>query len=255
MDLTIAQISDIHVGQINFLPEKLDAAIEEINSLDPDLVILSGDVTMMGFRDEYIEAKKYVDKIDSKVLAIPGNHDVRYMGHIYFQEFFGRREWVDKFSDELYIIGLDTSLPDLDEGSLGRGKQKWLRRKLDEISNSCCKIVVMHHHLVPVPMTGRERAVLSDAGDVLDILTRGGVDLCLSGHRHTPYAWIVNNTAVVTAGSPSTRKVRATINQSYNIIRLTDEHIRVEKKDISGNKKLMAEYNKIKGKNYVITKS
>jgi len=253
MDLTIAQISDIHVGKINFLPDKLDEAIDEINNLSPDVVVLSGDITMYGFRDEYIKAREYVDQIKSKTLIIPGNHDVRYMGHIYFEKYFGRREWVDKISEEVYVIGLDTTLPDLDEGTLGRGKQRWLKKKLQEIPDKFCKIVVLHHHLIPVPMTGRERAVLNDAGDVLDILTNGGVDLTLSGHRHTPYAWIVNNTAVVTAGSTSTEKVRATINQSYNIIRITDEHIKITKKNVSGKKSLLAEYKKIKGKKYVLS--
>lgn len=253
MDITIAHISDPHAGKINFMPEKLETAISEINSLDPDVVVLSGDLTMFGFENEYTQIRDYVDRFNNKVLAVPGNHDSRYMGHIYFEKFFGKRNWVENISDELTIVGIDTSIPDLDEGTAGRGKQKWLVRELRKIPQSTCKVVTLHHHLVPVPMTGRERAVLTDAGDILDILTREGVDLALSGHRHTPSAWILNNLALVTAGSASSEKVRATIKQSYNIIRVTDEFLEITLKEIGGKEKLVAKYNRIKGRKYVIT--
>ena len=253
MDITIVHISDIHVGKINFMPEKLETAISEINSLDPDVIVLSGDITMFGFEAEYERARDYVDKFVNRVLLVPGNHDARYMGYIYFEKFFGERNWVEKISDELVIIGMDTSIPDLDEGTVGRGKNRWLSRELKKIPESSCKVVTLHHHLVPIPMTGRERAVLTDAGDVLNILVREGADLTLSGHRHTPCAWVVNNLAVVTAGSASSEKVRATIKQSYNIIRITDEFIRVRCKEVGGKETMMAEYNRIKGKGYVIT--
>jgi Icc protein len=53
MDIKIAHISDPHVSKINFMPEKLETAISEINTLNPDIVILSGDITMFGFENEY----------------------------------------------------------------------------------------------------------------------------------------------------------------------------------------------------------
>lgn len=130
MDITIVHISDIHVGKINFIPGKLELAISEINSLNPDLVVLSGDITMFGFENEYKKARDYVDRFENRVLAIPGNHDARYMGHIYFEKFFGKRNWIEKISNDLAIIGIDSSIPDLDEGTAGRGKEKWLDREL-----------------------------------------------------------------------------------------------------------------------------
>jgi 3',5'-cyclic-AMP phosphodiesterase len=49
----VAHISDIHVGEAYFVPSLLTRAIDEINELNPDVVILTGDLTAMGFRREY----------------------------------------------------------------------------------------------------------------------------------------------------------------------------------------------------------
>ncbi|MBN2014269.1 MAG: metallophosphoesterase [Candidatus Altiarchaeota archaeon] len=248
MDLLIAHVSDIHVGKVNFLPEMLEACIKEVNERDPDLLVLSGDLTGFGFKEEFSLAREYIDQFRQEKFIIPGNHDARYRGDIYFEKHFGHGNNVREFSEELTLIGLDSTIPDLDEGNLGRGKQRWLKDKLADIPEDSLKVVVLHHHLVPVPMTGRERAVLNDAGDVLKILVEEGVDLTLSGHRHTPYSWFINNIAVVTAGSPSTEKVRATIPQSYNLVRITDKWIEVRVKEIKGEERLMSKYRRTKGR-------
>ena len=45
---TIAQISDLHCGSPHFVPSLLDRALVEVNELEPDLVVVSGDLTGMG---------------------------------------------------------------------------------------------------------------------------------------------------------------------------------------------------------------
>jgi len=248
MDVLIAHVSDIHVGKVNFLPEKLESCIKEVNEISPDFLVLTGDITMFGFKDEYERAKEYIDQFQQEKLVIPGNHDARYRGDIYFEKYFGHGSRVMNLSDDLSVIGLDSSVPDLDEGTVGRGKQRWLKKELSRVPEEKIKVVAIHHHLVPVPMTGRERSVLTDAGDVLRILVENGADLVLCGHRHTPYAWFLNNIAIVTAGSPSTEKVRANIPQSYNLIRITDEKIEIMVKEVEGKERVMAEYKRIKGR-------
>jgi 3',5'-cyclic AMP phosphodiesterase CpdA len=49
----VAQLSDLHCGSPHFVPDLLDRAIEEVNELGPDVVIVSGDLTGDGFRAEY----------------------------------------------------------------------------------------------------------------------------------------------------------------------------------------------------------
>jgi 3',5'-cyclic AMP phosphodiesterase CpdA len=57
----IVQMSDIHVGS-TFVPELMDAAIEEINAYSPHLVAIPGDLTTKGYREEFEAAKTYLDR-------------------------------------------------------------------------------------------------------------------------------------------------------------------------------------------------
>jgi Icc protein len=116
--MRIVQMSDIHVGSGLFRPDLLSAAIEETNSLQPDLVAIVGDLTTEGYRWEFEEAKEYLDGIECEnVVVTMGNHDARNVGYRHFEEFFGMRE---------YCHGSDTRGrgegrgPRLDQAGLGR---------------------------------------------------------------------------------------------------------------------------------------
>ena len=238
-EMKIVHISDLHIGTTQFLPEKLWRCVEEINLLKPDLVVVTGDITMFGFRDEYEEARMYMEKINAPKLIIPGNHDARYCGDKYFDRFFGFGNKVMNFSGDVTLIGVDSSVPDLDEGTVGRGKQRWLRKELQKIPKNKFKIVAIHHHLVPIPNTGRERNILTDAGDVLNLLIDENVDLVLCGHRHTPHVWVIENLPIITAGTPSGEKLRANVVNCYNIINITKDSIEIFLKEVGGGKKQM----------------
>src|ERR1700709_1638782 len=87
---TIVQLSDLHCGQQFFLPNLLERAIAEVNELAPDVVVISGDLTSHGFKDEYALARRYLDRIECESLVvIPGNHDSRNVGYVHFEELFG----------------------------------------------------------------------------------------------------------------------------------------------------------------------
>ena len=48
--VTIAHISDPHVGSPYFVPNLMNRVIVELNELEPDVVICSGDLTNEGYR-------------------------------------------------------------------------------------------------------------------------------------------------------------------------------------------------------------
>ena len=73
----------------------MERAIADINALGPDIVVCSGDLTTFGFKEEYVQAKRYLDRLDCESLVvIPGNHDSRNVGYIHFEELFGERNSV-----------------------------------------------------------------------------------------------------------------------------------------------------------------
>src|SRR5579884_155706 len=223
---TIVQISDLHCGKQYFLPELLDRAINEINEMRPDIVICSGDLTTFGFEDEYLLAKSYLDKIDCDALVvIPGNHDSRNVGYVHFEELFGERNSVLR-KGGVTVVAVDSTEPDLDHGQIGRGRYRWIEEQFAE--EPCdFRIFVLHHHLLPVPGTGRERNVVYDASDCIECLQRARVDLVLSGHKHVPYAWKLEDIFIVNTGTVSSQRLRGRTRPCYNVIEVEDHHVSV----------------------------
>ena len=177
-ELTIAHISDIHAGSPYFVPSLMDRVVVELNELEPDIVLCTGDLTEMGFRQDYVTAKEYWDRIEAPRIVIPGNHDARNVGYVHFEQLFGPR-WHSLMIDDVHIVALDSTEPDLDHGQIGRAKYEWLREEYSR--PAAFRIFMLHHHLLPVPGTGRERNIVYDAGDLLEVLQECGVNLVLGG--------------------------------------------------------------------------
>src|SRR4029077_17481285 len=158
---TIVQLSDLHCGQQFFLPTLLERAIVEVNELAPDVVIISGDLTSHGFKEEYAVAKEYVDAIECALLVvIPGNHDSRNVGYVHFEDLFGDRNSVLR-AGSATIVGGGSRQPDPDNGQIGRGRYRWIEEQF--AADADLRVFVLHHHLLPVPGTGRERNIVNDA--------------------------------------------------------------------------------------------
>jgi Icc protein len=157
-ELTIAHISDIHAGSPYFVPSLMDRVVVELNELEPDIVLCTGDLTEMGFRQDYVTAKEYWDRIEAPRIVIPGNHDARNVGYVHFEQLFGPR-WHSISIGDVHIVALDSTEPDLDHGQIGRAKYEWLREEYKR--PAAFRVFMLHHHLLPVPGTGRERTCSS----------------------------------------------------------------------------------------------
>ena len=234
--ITLAHITDIHAGSPFFITNLMTRTIEELNEIKPDVVAITGDLTNMGFRQEFTTAKAFIDKIDCpNVLVIPGNHDSRNVGYVHFEDLFGPRHRVVRLKG-VTIVGLDSSEPDLDIGRIGRERYGWLSEHFKRAKG--IKIFAMHHHLLPVPGTGRERNIVYDAGDLLEVLLDSGVDLVLTGHKHVPWFWRFETMIITTAATISSLKLRGFIKPSYHIFEIEDNKISIFKKFPFGERTL-----------------
>ena len=190
---------------------------------------MSGDLTGDGYRGEYELAREYLDKIDcERMIVIPGNHDSRNVGYVHFEELFGERR-SELHLNGVSILAVDSTEPDLDNGLIGRGRYEWIEERFGA-HEAFLRIFVLHHHLLPVPGTGRERNVVHDAGDTLECLQRADVHLVLSGHKHVPYAWRLENLFVVNAGTVSTTRLRGKTKPCYNVIEARPDRVTVFRK-------------------------
>ena len=231
-NFTIAHISDIHCGGPHFMPSLMDRAIGEINDLQPDLVICTGDLTTFGFKQEFAQAKSYLDRLECESLVVvPGNHDSRNVGYVHFEQLFGARNSVLHLNG-VSVVAVDSTEPDLDHGQIGRGRYRWIEEQFgsEEAEDAELKIFVLHHHLLPVPGTGRERNVVYDAGDAIECLQRAGVNLVLSGHKHVPYAWRLEDLFIVNTGTVSSLRLRGNTRPCYNVVEISGSHVDVWRK-------------------------
>ena len=220
----IAHLSDLHCGEQHFEASLLERAISEINDVRPDIVVCSGDLTTFGFKHEYLLARRYLDRIEcDSIVVVPGNHDSRNVGYVHFEELFGPRNSVLR-KDGVTIVAVDSTEPDLDHGQIGRGRYPWIEQEF-AAEPADLRIFVLHHHLLPVPGTGRERNVVYDAGDAIECLQRAGAHLVLSGHKHVPYAWRLENLFVVNTGTVSSLRLRGNTRPCYNVIEVNGAHV------------------------------
>ena len=91
--VTIAHISDPHVGSQFFVPNLMNRVIAELNEMRPDVVVVSGDLTAEGYRQEYKNWVAYAERIQAPMLTVPGNHDSRNVGYLHFEDLIGPRMW------------------------------------------------------------------------------------------------------------------------------------------------------------------
>jgi 3',5'-cyclic AMP phosphodiesterase CpdA len=236
LPVRIVQVSDIHCGEGSFMDELMESTIERANRLAPDVVVVAGDLTAAGYEWEFEQAARWIGRLEAPTVVIPGNHDSRNVGYLHFHKYFGERfsRWRRPFDPEraerlqatgITVVGLDSSDPDLNDGHIGRERYPWIREQFDEPDDM--KVVTLHHHLVPVPGTGRERNIITDAGDLLAVLTGLDIDVILSGHKHVPYFWGLNGILICNSGTATTKRLRGLTPPSWNELQIDASTIKV----------------------------
>ncbi|HEV8627047.1 MAG TPA: metallophosphoesterase [Acidimicrobiia bacterium] len=232
----VAQLSDIHCGSPFFDPQLLRHAVEEVRAVAPDLVLIGGDLTTDGYAHEFRDAQNHLDPLVEAQLTtvvIPGNHDAKNVGYLHFVDSFGPGDvpgkgdrvlhLTDSAGQAVTLVAMDSTKPDLAEGEIGRERYSWIRQQFSPPAD--LRIFALHHHLVPVPGTGRERNTVWDSGDVLALLGEVGVNVVLSGHKHVPFVWLLNDLLVVNSGTVSSHRLRGYVRPSYNLLEITRDRI------------------------------
>lgn len=202
----------------------------------PDLIVVTGDLTAAGYREEFVAAKEFLELLHCpNLVVLAGNHDCRNVGYVHFEELFGPRYATHAFDiggssmtpprGRIKIVASDSNKPDLNDGEVGRGQYHWIKENFADTNDF--KIFALHHHLVSVPGTGRERNIIWDAGDVLNTLRASAVDLILCGHKHVPNVWEIGGMFIVNSGTVSTYRTRGRTGPSYNMIDVAPKKITI----------------------------
>lgn len=243
---TIAQISDIHTGSAYFDEKLMTSTIAEISRAQPDVLVVAGDLTSNGYKPEFEEAADWIGQfeVEHKVI-IPGNHDARNVGYLHFRDIFGNPNRKYDFPTPdgrmMRIVTVDSGKPDINDGEVGRGAYPEISQNMKS-DEDVFRVFVLHHHLISIPGTGRERNIVLDAGDVLALLRSLDVHLVLSGHKHVPYVWPLADMICVVSGTCTTWRIRGYTEPCYSMIRLEDSRLSIFEHYPGRTKELAASY-------------
>lgn len=194
--LNLLHISDLHFGK-PFLPEISEVLAHKIETLSPDLLVVSGDLTQRAKLKEFRAARAYLDRLPPiPKIIVPGNHDVplyRIFERLFFpyklySEYISKCRNIVFRRDNAVVVGLDSTNPPfaITNGRIRREQLEFCARAFEDAPIGAARIVVAHHHFAPAP-DYRGSEVMPKAKRALDFFTHLKVDLILAGHLHRAY--------------------------------------------------------------------
>jgi len=190
--LRIIQVTDCHLQEApdevfkGSLPEeRLCKVLEDIvgRNLQPDLLLLTGDLVHHGYPQGYQRLSEYVQKVDADIRWLPGNHDnARHMS------VFSELSLLQWRKHDWCVVSLDsTSLPDgKGSGSLGECELQRLEAIL-QAPPSKYLLIALHHPPVHVGSPWQDAICLGDKDAFWRILedSKSSVaKLIVCGHLH-----------------------------------------------------------------------
>ena len=192
MPTRILHVSDLHFGAQDALSDPAaEAALADlVTTLQPALVLASGDLTHRGTPAQHAEAARFLRGLGAPVLAVPGNHDLPHTVPARFthpwREF--DRNWGTTTpvfdADGLLVLGLNSVRPwHHQSGGLPGRQLDEAATRLAAARPGTLRVVAFHHQLANAPWRTRKRP-LAHRSRVLAQLAEAGADLIAGGHVH-----------------------------------------------------------------------
>lgn len=240
LDIRFAIASDLHIGLPHTLwdhPSRfhlievsipaLEQVLDHVSQLDIDFLLLPGDLTQHGERDNHAWLADRLQQLPFPCYVIPGNHDIvvpepagnaKRIGQHDFPriyEKFGYSDPTQMFYSRspvpgLRLIGLNSNQFDPQGkliGCLDQEQLDWLEAELSQNSADYEATWLMIHHnvLEHLPDQARHplgrRYILRNGEQLKAMLKRHGVPLVFTGHLHVQDVTQEDGLTEITTGS------------------------------------------------------
>lgn len=219
LNFRFAVVSDLHIGLPHTIwdhPSRfhlvevsipaLELILEHLQQQELDFLLLPGDLTQHGERDNHAWLQKRLSQLPFPVYVVPGNHDVpnlraseRLIGLNDFPYYY--RQFGYDNPEQLYyscevlpgvqLIGLNSNQFDdsgKQVGCLDDQQLVWLEQVLARLKDKLVLVMIHHNVLEHIPSQTRHpigrRYMLNNAPVLRKILKAVGVNLVFTGHLH-----------------------------------------------------------------------
>ncbi len=231
----IAHLSDVHFGAHD--PKIMSATEAWLQQAQPDLVIVSGDLTQRARVQQFRDASAWINRLRAagmRVLLVPGNHDVplynvirRFGAPLRRYERYISNDLCPWYEDnEVAILGLNTARSlTIKDGRINHDQMQLLRERFSLVAPDKTRILVTHHPLFAMPI-GRGNELSEAVGrheDAVAAACQAGIHIALAGHFHRTYAQAAQKMVadaggalVIQAGTATSTRLRNAEPQSFN---------------------------------------
>jgi 3',5'-cyclic AMP phosphodiesterase CpdA len=239
----LVHLSDLHFGAHD---EQLVAAVERgIDSLAPDLVVISGDFTQRARTDQFAEACRFLERLQKsghEVLGVPGNHDVPLYDVL--RRFLSPLSRYRRFIDDslcpfvelpgVAVLGINTARSlTFKDGRINHEQVEFIRETFARTSSEAFRVLITHHPLFALKVGAQATPAIGRQELALDAVQDAGVDLLLAGHNHQAEThWAsdlvtrAGGALVVQAGTATSTRVHDQ-EQSFNTIDLGEQSVTI----------------------------
>lgn len=215
-------LSDGRIQEYDY--QLVKALVDEVNAEKPEFLILTGDLSFNGERDSHLELVKMLKEVNSntKVLVIPGNHDVYSLDAVSvkedkieaiegitseeFREIYSdfgysgaysydenSLSYIYELDDDKWVLMLDTTQSKYNKengsaivgGCVEEATMHWLEEKLRLAKEKGISVISFtHHNLMIHNELFKSRYTLYNYEQVMALYAKYGVSLNFSGHLH-----------------------------------------------------------------------
>lgn len=230
-------MSDLHFGRTD--PFVVEALLSDLHDIQPDVVVISGDLTQRARKAQFAEARSFLRRLPCPSVLVPGNHDLAPvyspLSRLFRPRARFQRQLPDHAANAVWrdgatvVVGLDsTRAMRWTSGRLRPRHLTAVEEALTGVATHVGKVAFLHHP--------PSRAL---AGQPFATLAERGIDLILAGHVHRTHVELITATGIgssvlLQASTACSTRLRNEAN-GYGIIRLNVPEMMIELRGWSGD--------------------
>ena len=240
-------------GKMTHYIERItEAFVMDVIESKPDFLLIGGDITFNGEKlshQDFALKLKRIEEAGTQVLVIPGNHDVDYPfcykfeGPYYtkadrmtdedfetlyadygLKQAYSRDKnsfgYFYRLTDNITLLALDTNRGG-GTGVAGSDTVAWIEKELAKMKEGTKLIVLTHQTLLnhfPSEDFSNQYSIINN-GKLIELFSKYGITLNLSGHIHTQHAFTEDNITDIATES------MAVMPYNYGVVTVNNEKI------------------------------